>query len=181
MKRNWWRRFAQAHVVCQRGGYFHQPLRPVLVYISVVGQQWYDAPQQCGLRVKARQRLLFILAKIACVSARSSSIVRVFLFSGLGSSSVGITGGLTIPCRGRAPNYRRVLSDVSGFLSARTCRYSDLNQSASGQIKSGPSGSGVGIITTLLMAVATLVVVVKAVRNPGVLSRCSLRSITSCV
>ena len=43
-------------------------------------------------------------------------------------------------------------------------RYSDLEQSSVGQIKSGPSGSGVGIITTLLMAVASLVVVIKAVR-----------------
>lgn len=43
-------------------------------------------------------------------------------------------------------------------------RYSDLNQSSGGQIKSGPSGSGVGIITALLMAVSSLVVVVKAVR-----------------
>lgn len=54
-------------------------------------------------------------------------------------------------------------------MSAHPCRYSDLNQSASGQIVSGPSGSGVGIITTLLMCVATVVVVIKAVSEALVL------------
>ncbi|CAM9482552.1 unnamed protein product [Scytosiphon promiscuus] len=52
-----------------------------------------------------------------------------------------------------------------GFTALLEYGYSDLNQSSSGQIVSGPSGSGVGIITTLLMAVATLVVIVKAVRK----------------
>lgn len=51
-----------------------------------------------------------------------------------------------------------------GFTALLEYGYSDLNQSAGGQIKSGPSGSGVGIITTLLMAVASVVVVVKAAR-----------------
>ncbi|CAN0332341.1 unnamed protein product [Hapterophycus canaliculatus] len=52
-----------------------------------------------------------------------------------------------------------------GFTALLEFGYSDLNQNGSGQIRSGPSGSGVGIISTLLMAVATLVVIVKAVRN----------------
>lgn len=44
-------------------------------------------------------------------------------------------------------------------------RYTDLNQDENGQIKSGPSGSGVGIITTLLMASATVIVFMKYVSN----------------
>lgn len=51
------------------------------------------------------------------------------------------------------------------------CRYSDLNQDSSGKIVSGPSGSGVGIITTLLMVVATVIVVVKAVSKKQILAR----------
>lgn len=63
-----------------------------------------------------------------------------------------------------------VLSLVAHLIFCVLCtrlyiyRYSDLNQTSSGTIESGPSGSGVGIITTLLMAIATLVVIVKAVR-----------------
>lgn len=83
---------------------------------------------------------------------------------------MGSTGVSTIPCPVVSRVFvRTAVSAFSFYLSTHTCRYSDLNQSASGQIKSGPSGSGVGIITTLLMSVATMVVVVKAVRNPGAL------------
>ncbi len=51
-----------------------------------------------------------------------------------------------------------------GFTALLEYGYSDLNQSAGGQIKSGPSGSGVGIITVLLMSVASVVVMIKAGR-----------------
>lgn len=44
-------------------------------------------------------------------------------------------------------------------------RYTDLNQDSSGKIVSGPSGSGVGIVTTLLMAFSSFVVALKAVRQ----------------
>ncbi|CAM9370182.1 unnamed protein product [Discosporangium mesarthrocarpum] len=41
--------------------------------------------------------------------------------------------------------------------------YSDLSQNSSGGIPSGPAGSGVGIVTGLLMALGTCIVAVKAV------------------
>eukprot|EP00903_Cladosiphon_okamuranus_P017083 g15742.t1 len=60
--------------------------------------------------------------------------------------------------------FAHLLFWLFGFTALLDYGYSDLNQSASGQIKSGPSGSGVGIITTLLMCIATVVVVIKAIR-----------------
>ncbi|CBJ28103.1 conserved unknown protein [Ectocarpus siliculosus] len=60
--------------------------------------------------------------------------------------------------------FAHLLFWLFGFTALLEFGYSDLNQDSSGQIKSGPSGSGVGIITTLLMAVGTLVVVAKAIR-----------------
>ncbi|CAM9675135.1 unnamed protein product, partial [Choristocarpus tenellus] len=41
--------------------------------------------------------------------------------------------------------------------------YSDLNQDSSGSLQSGPSGSGVGIVSGLLMSIGTLVIIFKAV------------------
>ncbi|CAM9683513.1 unnamed protein product [Pylaiella littoralis] len=61
--------------------------------------------------------------------------------------------------------FAHLLFWLFGFTALLEYGYSDLNQDSSGQIKSGPSGSGVGIITTLLMAVASLVVIVKAIRH----------------
>lgn len=52
---------------------------------------------------------------------------------------------------------------LSCFSRLVTFRYSDLNQSANGNIKSGPSGSGAGIVTAMLMSLATFIVVLKAV------------------
>ncbi|CAN0393656.1 unnamed protein product [Ectocarpus sp. 13 AM-2016] len=60
--------------------------------------------------------------------------------------------------------FAHLLFWLFGFTALLEYGYSDLNQDSSGQIKSGPSGSGVGIITTLLMTIGTLVVVVKAIR-----------------
>ncbi|CAM9827303.1 unnamed protein product [Ascophyllum nodosum] len=59
--------------------------------------------------------------------------------------------------------FAHLLFWLFGFTALLEYGYSDLNQDGFGQIKSGPSGSGVGIITTLLCAAATIIVILKYV------------------